>query len=65
MINQTAHELLYRAGSQGLERLGIRDVAEPHWYCSCGRWRVNRDSQGRPHHDTAERRHRKHVREES
>ena len=32
------HELLYRAGSFGLESLGLSD-AEPQWFCVCRDWR--------------------------
>jgi hypothetical protein len=59
------HELKYRAGSRGLGKIGIPDVAEPHWYCTCGRWVVQRDLQGRPFEETAKRRHRKHAKEAS
>jgi hypothetical protein len=59
------HELRYRAGSGGLTHIGIADNPAPHWYCTCGGWRVNRDGQGRPFRETAEKRHRKHVREVS
>lgn len=59
----TAHELCYRAGSQGLEHLGVPNESTPHWYCSCDGWRVNRDRMGRPHGETATKQHRKHVRE--
>lgn len=59
------HELLYRAGSWGLGNVGITDNTQPHWYCSCGGWRINRDLQGRPHRETAAKHHRKHVKEAS
>lgn len=57
------HELRYRAGSAGLERLGIPNVSQPYWYCSCGKWTKNRDLQGRPFRETALKHHRKHVKE--
>lgn len=31
------HAMQYRAGTEGLSRLGIPD-APPHWYCQCGGW---------------------------
>lgn len=55
------HELKYRAASVGLARAGVPDVSTPHWYCTCGLWRIPRDHQGRPFEETAKRRHRKHV----
>jgi hypothetical protein len=57
------HELKYRAGSSGLAKVGIPDVATPYWYCTCGQWQVNRDLQGRPFREAAEKRHRKHVKD--
>ena len=56
------HELLYRAGSSGLEYAGIPDCHTPHWYCSCGAWWINRNPRsGSPHKETATKHHRKHV----
>jgi hypothetical protein len=57
------HELKYRPGSSGLSHVGIPDVAIPHWYCTCGHWRINRDLQGKPFRDSAEKRHAKHTKE--
>jgi hypothetical protein len=54
------HELLYRAGSSGLAYAGIADNSTPHWYCSCGGWRLNRTLRGTPHRETAEKHHRRH-----
>jgi hypothetical protein len=55
------HELKYRAGSRGLAKVGISDVSTPHWYCTCGLWKIPRDLQGRPFEETAKRHHRQHV----
>jgi hypothetical protein len=58
------HELLYRAGSYGLERLGITDNSAPHWYCICGQWRINRNPRtGAPHKEIATKHHKKHIKE--
>lgn len=57
------HELKYRAASQGLAHLGIPDVSQPHWYCTCGKWVKNRDLQGRPFRPTAVKHHAKHVKD--
>jgi predicted house-cleaning noncanonical NTP pyrophosphatase (MazG superfamily) len=57
------HELMYRPASYGLRKAGIPDVETPHWYCTCGRWRVDRDLQGRPFKETAQRRHREHIKD--
>lgn len=57
----TEHELRYRAGSIGLGRLGLSDVAHPHWYCTCGEWWINRKPNGSPHRETAEKHWRRHA----
>lgn len=57
------HELLYRAGSSGFASIGIPDVSTPHWYCSCGGWRKDRNYRGSPMRETAQKHHRKHVQE--
>lgn len=62
-VPKAAHSLMYRAGSYGLGDVGIPDNGQPFWYCTCGQWRKNRDLQGRPFRETAEKHHRKHVRE--
>jgi hypothetical protein len=36
----TAHAMCYRAGTSGFERIGVRSDS-PHWYCTCGAWRMN------------------------
>lgn len=59
----TNHVLEYRAGSYDLGQAGIADNSQPHWYCTCGGWRKDRNLQGHPFQETAERHHRKHVRE--
>lgn len=59
----TTHELRYRAGTLGLEHIGILTNHEPRWYCTCGHWYINRDLQGHPFEETAKRKHRKHVKE--
>ena len=58
------HELLYRAGSYGLSHVGIPNESQPHWYCSCGTWRLNRNPRtGSPFKETALKHHRKHLAE--
>jgi hypothetical protein len=56
------HELMYRAGSVGLAHLGIPDNHRPHWCCSCGGWRKDRNLRGQPHREGAENLHRKGCR---
>lgn len=58
-----SHELKYLARAAGLTHLGITDNQQAHWYCTCRRWRMNRDQRGRPFRETAEKYHRKHVKE--
>lgn len=56
------HKLLYRAGSSGLAYAGIADCSTPHWYCSCGDWRINCNPlSGSPRRETAAKHHRRHV----
>lgn len=55
------HELRYRAGTQGLAEYGVPDNGQPHWYCTCGAWRKNRDGLGRPFENGARRLFGKHV----
>lgn len=57
------HELKYAVGASGLAHLGIPNNSQPHWYCTCGRWRKDRNLRGQPFRETAEKHHRKHVRE--
>jgi hypothetical protein len=38
VVDDLTHELLYKAGSYGLEHLGLASGA-PHWFCVCRRWR--------------------------
>jgi hypothetical protein len=57
------HELKYRPGASGMAHLGIPNNSQPHWYCTCGRWRKDRNLRGQPFRETAEKHHRKHVRE--
>lgn len=53
-----AHEFSYLAGYAGF---GPRDGV-PHWRCSCGRWRIDRDMRtGSPVEATARRKHRGHL----
>jgi hypothetical protein len=58
------HELLYRAGCMGFSKAGIPDNPTPHWYCSCGGWRINRKPNGSPHIETATKHWRKHLKAE-
>jgi hypothetical protein len=58
------HVLQYRAGSCGLSHLGVPDNNAPHWYCTCGQWRLNRNPRtGAPHKETATKHHKKHTKE--
>jgi len=61
--SQPGHELRYRAGTVG-GVFGLPD-ADPHWYHTCGAWRVPLNMAGLPDRDGAARRHRKHAREVS
>jgi len=57
------HELRYRPGFTGLAHLGIPNNTRPHWYCTCGQWRINRDHKGSPFEKTATTHHRRHVKQ--
>lgn len=57
------HELKYRVGSSGLALAGIPDNSQPHWYCTCGTWRKDRNLRGQPFEETARKHHRKHIQE--
>lgn len=46
-----AHKLRARATQEGKS-----------WYCTCGRWRVNRDTDGAPWPAAAQQMHGNHVR---
>ena len=62
MGDEPQHELLYRVGSHGLGYVGIADNNQPHWYCSCGQWRLNRNPRtGSPFKETATKHHKKHI----
>lgn len=62
--DELGHELLYRAGSHGLGSVGIADNNQPHWHCSCSKWRLNRNPRtGSPFKETAIKHHRKHIEE--
>lgn len=59
-MSDVKHELKYLAGISGF---GKTDGV-PHWYCTCGSWRINRDLRtGSPMRETAEKKHRKHAKD--
>jgi trimethylamine:corrinoid methyltransferase-like protein len=59
-MSAVEHKLEYLAGISGF---GQSDGV-PHWYCTCGAWRINRDLRtGSPMRETAERKPRKHMNE--
>ncbi len=58
MAKAITHELGYHAINQ--------NNPVPHWFCTCGQWRLPRDPLTRaPHRETATEHHKRHVQESS